>query len=126
MKFIPTVYKGAHTPVLTSNIGAAAEYGPFGKNNDVLKKRMELFHYEYQSEQQEYAKRKGMEEDAKLTAMLKYTRDTFKRLDFEEAEVFHICECIRYFLTNRQPLSNTEIRISKRSTVTQIALKNFA
>jgi hypothetical protein len=87
---------------------------------------MELFHYEYQSEQQEYAKRKEMEEDAKLTAMLKYTRDTFNRLDFEEAEVFQICECVRYFLTNRQPLSNTEIRISKRSTVTQIALKNFA
>lgn len=29
-------------------------------------------------------------------------------------------------MTNRQPLSNTEIRISKRSSVTQIALKNFA
>ena len=29
-------------------------------------------------------------------------------------------------MTNRQPLTNTEIRISKRSTVTQISLKNFA
>ncbi len=84
------------------------------------------FGYEYQSEQEEYAKRKEMEEDAKLTAMLKYTRDTFNRLDFEEIEVSQISECVRYFLTNRQPLSNTEIRISKRSTVTQIALKNFA
>lgn len=47
-------------------------------------------------------------------------------MGFDETEVFQICECIRYFLTNRQPLTNTEIRISKRSTVTQISLKNFA
>ena len=47
-------------------------------------------------------------------------------MGFDEAEVFQICECARYFLTNCQALSNTEIRISKRSTVTQIALKNFA
>ena len=126
MKLIPIIYKEEPRPIMTTNIGTVAEYGSSEKNNDVLKKRMELFHYEYQSEQQEYAKRKEMEEDAKLTAMLKYTRDTFNRLDFEEAEVFQICECVRYFLTNRQPLSNTEIRISKRSTVTQIALKNFA
>ena len=126
IKFIPIICNGAHTPVLTTNMGAVEEYASSENNNEVLKKRMELFHYEYQSEQQKYAKRKEMEEDAKLTAMLKYTRDTFNRLDFEEAEVFQICECARYFLTNRQPLSNTEIRISKRSTVTQIALKNFA
>ncbi len=126
MKSITIIYKGKHTPVLTTNMGSVAEYGSSEKNNDVLKKRMELFYYECQSEQQEYAKRKDMEEDAKLAAMLKYTRDTFNRLDFEETEVFQICECVRYFLTNRQPLSNTEIRISKRSTVTQIALKNFA
>ena len=94
------------------------EYGSSEKNNDVLKKRMELLHYEYQSEQQEYAKRKEQEDDANLTAILKYTQDTFFHLRFDEAEVFQICECVRYFLTNRQPLSNTEIRTSKRSTVT--------
>ncbi len=127
MKLIPIIiYKREHTPVLTTNIGAALEYGTSEKNNDILKKRMELFHYEYQSEQQEYAKRKELEDDANLTAMLKYTRDTFFRLEFEEAEVFQICECVRYFLTNSQPLSKTEIRISKRSIVTQISLKNFA
>lgn len=126
MKLIPILYKIENKPVLASNIGNAVEYDSSGKSNDVLKKRMELFHYEYQSEQLEYAKKKEQEEDAKLTAMLRYTRDTFNRLDFEEAEVFQICECVRYFLTNRQPLSNTEIRISKRSTVTQITLKNFA
>ncbi len=107
-------------------MGAVAEYGSSEKNNDVLKKRMELFHYEYQSEQEEYAKRKEQKDDANLTAMLKYTRDTFFRLGFDEAEVFQICECVRYFLTNRQPPSNTESRISKRPTVIQIALKNFA
>ena len=126
MKLIPILYKIENKPVLASHIGNAVEYDSSGKSNDVLKKRMELFHYEYQSEQLEYAKRKEQEDDAKLTAMLRYTRDTFSRLDFEEAEVFQICECVRYFLTNRQPLSNTEIRISKRSTVTQITLKNFA
>ena len=57
--------------------------------------------------------------------MLKYTRDTFFRFGVDETEVFQICECVRYFLTNRQPPSNTEIRISKRPTVIQIALKNF-
>lgn len=126
MKLIPIIYKGEPRPILSTNMGTVAEYGSSEKNNDVLKKRMELFHYEYQSEQQEYAKRKEQEDDANLTAMLKYTRDTFFHLGFDEAEVFQICECVRYFLTNRQPLSNTEIRISKRSTVTQIALKNFA
>lgn len=82
MKLIPIIYKGEPRPILTTNMGNVAEYGSSEKNNDVLKKRMELFHYEYQSEQQEYAKRKEMEEDAKLTVMLKYTRDTFNRLDF--------------------------------------------
>ena len=67
-----------------------------------------------------------MENDAKLTAVLKYTRDTFKHLQFDESEVFLFCECVRYFVTNRQALSNTEIRIRKRSDVTQISLKNFA
>ena len=126
MKLIPIIYKEEPKAILTTNMGAVAKYGTSGKNDDVLKKRMELFHYEYQSEQQEYAKRKELEDDANLTAMLKYTRDTFFRLEFEEAEVFQICECVRYFLTNSQPLSKTEIRISKRSIVTQISLKNFA
>lgn len=78
------------------------------------------------NEQQEYAKRKEMENDAKLTAVLKYTRDTFKHLQFDESDVFLLCEYVRYFVTNRQALSNTEIRIRKRSDVTQISLKNFA
>lgn len=127
MKLIPIIiYRREAAPVLTISIGAVTEYDSSEKSNDAFRKRMELFYYKYQSEQQEYAKRKEMEEDVKLTAMLRYTRDTFNRLDFEEAEVFQICECVRYFLTNRQPLSNIEIRISKRSTVIQIALKNFA
>lgn len=126
MKLIPIIYKADDKTILVSNIGTVGGYESSDKSNEVLKKRMEIFHYEYQSEQQEYAKRKEMEDDANLTAMLKYTRDTFFRLGFDEAEVFQIYECVRYFLTNRQPLSNTEIRISKRPTVTQIALKNFA
>ena len=126
MKLIPIIHIKEASPVLTSSIGAVTEYNSSKKNNDAFRKRMELFLYEYQNEQQEYAKRKEMENDAKLTAVLKYTRDTFKHLQFDESEVFLFCECVRYFVTNRQALSNTEIRIRKRSDVTQISLKNFA
>lgn len=95
-------------------------------NNDILKKRMELFHHEYQHEQQQYLLQKEKKESEKLQAVLQYTRNTFKQLDFDEAEVFQICECVRYFVTTHQVLSTTEIHIKKRVSVTQISLKNFA
>ncbi len=99
---------------------------------------MELFHYEYQREQQQYRQQKDQreqqqyrqqkerEEDIKLNAILKYTRDTFKRFDLDETEIFQICESVRYFVTNRQVLSATEIHIRKHTSLTQISLKNFA
>ena len=87
---------------------------------------MELFHYEYQHEQQQYKQQKERKEDEKLNAILKYTRDTFKRFDLDETEIFQICESVRYFVTNRQVLSMTEIHIKKHSSLTQISLKNFA
>ena len=93
---------------------------------EVQKKRMELFHYEYQREQQQYQQQKEREEDEKLNVILKYTRDTFKRFDLDETEIFQICESVRYFVTNRQVLSMTEIHIKKHSSLTQISLKNFA
>lgn len=93
---------------------------------EVQKRRMELFHYEYQHEQQQYKQQKEREEDEKLNAILKYTRDTFKRFDLDETEIFQICESVRYFVTNRQVLSMTEIHIKKHSSLTQISLKNFA
>ena len=96
------------------------EYG------SVLKRRMELFHYEYQIEEQSYLQRKEKANDLKMAAIMKYTRDTFKHLNFDEIEVFQICECVRYLVTNHQVLNHTEIRIKRRTTVTQIALKNFA
>ena len=92
----------------------------------VQKKRMELFHHEFQLEQQSYLLQKEKENDLKLAAILKYTRDTFKRLDFDETEIFQICECVRYFVTNQQVLNQTEVHIKRRMNVTQIALKNFA
>ena len=95
-------------------------------NDDIQMKRMELFHYEYQHEQQQYKQQKEREEDEKLNAILKYTRDTFKRFDLDETEIFQICESVRYFVTNRQVLSMTEIHIKKHSSLTQISLKNFA
>ena len=93
---------------------------------EVQKRRMELFHYEYQREQQHYQQRKEKEDDEKLCAILKYTRDTFKPFGFDEAEIFQICECVRYFVINRHVLTMTEGRIKKHSSVTQISLKNFA
>lgn len=99
---------------------------PTSNCEEVQKKRMELFHYEYQREQQQYRQQKEREEDIKLNAILKYTRDTFKRFDLDETEIFQICESVRYFVTNRQVLSATEIHIRKHTSLTQISLKNFA
>lgn len=93
---------------------------------EIQKQRMELFHQEYQYEQQQYVQRKENSDEAKLQAVLKYTKDTFKNLDFDEVEIFQLCECVRYFVTNKQPLTHTDIRIKRRASVTQIALKNFA
>ena len=94
-------------------------------SNDVLMKRMELFHYVYQHEEQQYLQQKEKEEDAKLQAVLQYTRNTFRQFDFNEEEIFQICECVRYFVTNRQALG-VNIHIKRRTAVTQISLKNFA
>ena len=101
-------------------------YSPTSNCEEVQKKRMELFHYEYQREQQQYQWQKEREEDEKLNAILRYTRDTFKRFDLDETEIFQICESVRYFVTNRRVLSATEIHIKKHTSLTQISLKNFA
>lgn len=99
---------------------------PISNCEEVQKKRMELFHYEYQREQQQYQQQKEKEDDEKLNAILKYTRDTFKRFDLDETEIYQICESVRYFVANRQVLSVTKIHIKKHSSLTQISLKNFA
>lgn len=80
---------------------------------EIQKQRMELFHHEYQYEQQQYVQKKENADEAKLQAVLKYTKDTFKSLDFEETEIFQLCECVRYFVTNKQPLTQTDIRIKR-------------
>ena len=41
----------------------------------IQKQRMELFHQEYQYEQQQYVQRKEKADEAKLQAVLKYTKD---------------------------------------------------
>ena len=88
-------------------------------------KWMELFHCEYQHEEQQYLQQKEREENEKLKAILQYTRNTFRQFDFSEEEIFQICECVQYFVTNRQALS-VNIHIKRRTAVTQISLKNFA
>ena len=94
-------------------------------NDDIQMKRMELFHYEYQHEERQYLQQKEREEDEKLQAVLQYTRNTFRQFDFSEEEIFQICECVRYFVTNQQTL-RVNIHIKRRAAVTQISLKNFA
>lgn len=94
-------------------------------NDDIQMKRIELFHYEYLHEERQYLQQKEKEEDEKLQAVLQYTRNTFRQFDFSEEEIFQICECVRYFVTNRKALS-VNIHIKRRTTVTQISLKNFA
>ena len=94
-------------------------------NDDIQMKRMELFHYEYQYEERQYLQQKEREEDEKLQAVLQYIRNTFRQFDFSEEEIFQLCECVRYFATNRQAL-RVNIHIKRRAAVTQISLKNFA
>ena len=40
--------------------------------------------------------------------------------------MYQICESVRYFVTNRQVLTQTDMRIKRKAAVTQIDLKNFA
>lgn len=66
---------------------------------------MELSHYEYQHEEWQYLQQKERKEDEKLQTVMQYTQSTFRQFDFSEEEIFQICECVRYFVTNRQALS---------------------
>lgn len=95
-------------------------------SSQLVQERLNLFQNEYQYEQEQYRQQKEKADMEKLEAILKYTRDIFKKLEMEEAEVYQICESVRYFVTNNQTLSMTELRIRKRTHITQIALKNFA
>jgi hypothetical protein len=107
-------------------IDHSAEEISVSQSSDLTKQRMQLFHDEYKQEEQQYRQQKEKAENEKLQAILRYTRDTFKRLEFEETEVYQICESVRYFVTNRQVLTQTDVRIKRKAAVTQIDLKNFA
>lgn len=105
---------------VTSNMKSTSHVN----SSQLVQERLNLFQNEYQYEQEQYRQQK---EKADIEeAILKYTRDTFKNLEMEEAEVYQICESVRYFVTNNQTLTMTELRIRKRTHITQIALKNFA
>ncbi len=95
-------------------------------SDDLVRQRMQLFHSEYRQEEQQYRQQKEKAEDEKMQAVMRYARETFRRLEFEEAEVYQICESVRYFVTHRQVLTQTDMRIKRKATVTQIDLKNFA
>ncbi len=128
MNILPT---GRTKAVITSAISETQEKALAAETDesqasDLAQQRMQLFHDEYQHEEQQYRQQKEKAEDEKLQAILRYTRDTFKRLDFEVPEVYQICECVRYFVTNRQVLTLTDVRIKRKATVTQTDLKNFA
>ena len=51
--------------------------------------------------------------------MVKYTKDTFKSLDFSKTVTFHFCGYVCYF-SNKQTSEK-----QKQTTVTRIAYNNF-
>lgn len=91
-----------------------------------INKRAELLHQQIQHEQYQYDLEKEKEEDAKLYDVLKYTQETFSELGFNDMEILQICESVRYFVTNREPLTKTEIYIRRRFEISQVSLKNFS
>lgn len=93
---------------------------------ETINKRAEPLHQQIQHEQYQYDLEKEKEEDVKLYDVLKYTQETFRELGFNNMEILQICESVRYFVTNRVPLTKTEIRIRRRFEITQVSLKNFS
>lgn len=94
--------------------------------DEKTRRRMATFIYEVKLEEQEYLHRKEKADEIKLLRIDKYTRQVFQRLGFSEEEIYQVCECVRFFVCNQDVLTHTETRIKKRSSVTQIALKNFS
>ncbi len=107
------MFKEPESTPFTDGVNGDTSQNVTQEENDLilLKKRMEPFHYEYQQEHQQYISQKEKEENEKLCAVLKYTRDTFQQLGFDESEIFQINECVRYFVTNRKVLSIKGIHI---------------
>ena len=69
-------------------------------SSQLVQERLNLFQNEYQYEQEQYRQQKEKADIEKLVAILKYTRDTFKKLEMEEAEVYQICESVRFLIRN--------------------------
>lgn len=64
--------------------------------------------------------------EQKLQKVLQYTTDTFCRIGFTEHETFQIRECVEYLVRTKKVLSLPDLRIARRSNITQASLKNFA
>lgn len=111
-------------PIMKSDTAKASTM--YGYSFQLAYERLVLLYTEHQYEQKQYLQLKEKDDVEKLDAILKYTRKTFNGLDLEEAEVFQICESVRYFVTRRKIMLELETRIRKRSHITQISLKNFA
>lgn len=62
----------------------------------------------------------------KLEAVLNYTQNVFLRLGFGEGEVTQIVECVRFFVSHKNVLSQDLLCIKRKSNITQACLKNFA
>lgn len=54
----------------------ATDNTPNLNDGNIQKQRMELFHQEYQYEQQQYVQRKEKADETKLQAVVKYTKDS--------------------------------------------------
>lgn len=103
------------------------ESSPTNETNDVIElKRMDLFHSQFEKSHEEYARKVAEQKDIKLQKVLRYTTDTFCRLGFTASETFQICECVEYLVTNNQVLTSPDLKIQRRTEITQISIKNFA
>lgn len=91
-----------------------------------LQQRYELFHDQLKKEYQQFTSQKNKADEEKFKKILEYTRTTFNQLEFNQEEIFMICESVEYFIKHKAVLKSIDIHIQQKPNVTQISLKNFA
>lgn len=87
---------------------------------------LDLFHNQFEKDSKRIRNEQDKKNIQKFAQTIAYTRNTFIRLGFSEAEVYKICESVKYLVNNKAILHDEELYISYKTHVTQISLKNFA
>lgn len=88
--------------------------------------RYKLFHDLFEKEYQQFTSQKNKADEEKFKKILEYTRTTFNKLEFNQEEIFMICESVEYFIKHKTVLKSIDTHIQQKPNVTQISLKNFA